>query len=250
MERSEYMRLAEHENSYWWFVVKRRLVRYCVQRYGPPTLDVAYLLDIGCGTGANLAQLRQFSPHSIGLDYSPEALKYARSRHGVQLGQGDILHIPLAGNSLDLVTCLDVLYHRWISSDEAALAECYRILKPGGMLILTDSAFSCLSGPHDAVNLAARRYSVPQMREKLVRLGFKIKKQSYVHAWLFPIALIRRWFQQTMSPRSSPRSDVQALPGWLNTLLLLIGSLEITWLKAGNLPLGTSVLFVAQKPGG
>ena len=151
-------------------------------------------------------------------------------------------------NSLDVVTSLDVLYHRWISSDEGALAECYRILKPGGVLILTDSAFSFLSGPHDAVNLTARRYTLPQMREKLGRLGFKIKKQSYIHAWLFPIALARRWFQRTLAGQSPPTSDVQSLPGWLNIVLLQIGLLEVTWLKTRSLPVGTSILFVAQKP--
>jgi SAM-dependent methyltransferase len=255
MQSNEYQNLAAHERTYWWFVSKRRLVEQCLQQYGPPgpqgrpNLSTSYVLDIGCGTGANLARLRSLAPAAVGFDFSVEALKFAKRRHQGHLGQADVLHLPLADHSLDLITILDVLYHQWISDDRAALAEIYRVLKPGGLLILTDSAFSFLRGSHDVANLGARRYTRPQMRAKLVQLGFDICKESYVYALLFPIAFMRRWLQRTFAPHSPPTSDVQALPAWLNAILLNVFSLELAWLRYGSLPWGTSILFVVRKPG-
>ena len=193
--------------------------------------------------------LREFSPAAIGFDYAPEALAFARRQSGVHLGQADILRLPLPDHALDLVTVLDVLYHQWIGDDRHALREVYRVLKPGGSLILTDSAFAFLGGPHDEVNLAARRYTRPQMRQKLQDLGFQIKKESYLYAFLFPVALARRWFQRQFGGQQPPASDIQPLPPWLNATLLKLACLEQGLLPALSLPVGTSILFVASKPG-
>lgn len=254
MQSNEYQNLAAHESTYWWFISKRRLVKQCLQQYGSsgpqgkPDLSTSYVLDIGCGTGANLVQLRSLAPAAFGFDFSAEALKFAKCQHQGHLSQADVSRLPLADHSLEVITILDVLYHQWIPDDRAALAEVYRVLKPGGLLILTDSAFAFLRGPHDAANLGARRYTRPQMRARLVQLGFDIHKESYVYALLFPIAFLRRWLQRTFAQHSPPTSDVQTLPAWLNAILLHLFSLELAWLKYGALPWGTSILFVAQKP--
>ena len=248
MHPTEYDRLAAHEGTYWWFVAKRRLVKEVIQRYGPPSLIDRHILDVGCGAGANLAQLQSLTRRAVGIDFSPHALKYAAQHHRAQLAQADALQLPLAGQSVDVITCLDVLYHRWLPDDEAALAEYHRVLKPGGLLILTDSAFASLSGLHDETNLAARRYTLPQMRAKLRRRGFRLEKASYLYFSLFPIALLRRWLQRALANADTPVSDVQPLPAPVNALALKFFMLEFAWLKVGRLPFGTSIFFVARKP--
>jgi SAM-dependent methyltransferase len=247
MNPAEYENLAAHEETHWWFVAKRKLIRQCIERYRLLDEDDSLVLDIGCGAGAILAEHRLRSPHAFGLDYSPEALKFSRRKHRGYLGQASALRLPLVSNSLNLVTILNVLYHQWIPDDEAVLAEIYRLLKPGGCLILTDSAFSFLSGPHDEINLTARRYTVPQMRAKLTKVGFKIQKESYAYALLFPVVFLQRWYQRTFSKNAPPLSDIQPVPPILNTILLGLFQLELVWLKRGSLPWGTSVLFVAEK---
>lgn len=248
MHPSEYQNIAEHEATYWWFICKRHLIRQSIERYRPAVPETSRMLDIGCGPGGNLAVLRQFTSRTIGFDFSSQALRFARQKQDVQLGQASVLQIPLAENSLELVTILDVLYHQWIADDVAALAECYRVLKPGGTLILTDSAFTFLSGPHDAANLTARRYTIPEMCQKLTGLGFNIEKASYLYALLFPLVFLRRWSQRKFGASHQAASDIQALPTWLNQTLLRLSLLEVAWLKRGNLPFGTSVYVVARKP--
>ncbi|MEM7030450.1 MAG: class I SAM-dependent methyltransferase [Chloroflexota bacterium] len=248
MHPTEYQNIADHEATYWWFQCKRRLIKDSIQRYGHAIPATARMLDIGCGPGGNLAVLRQFAPQAMGMDFSLYALQFARQNHQGALGQASVLDIPLQDHSIDLVTILDVLYHQWIPDDSVALQECYRILKPGGVLILTDSAFSFLNGPHDATNLAARRYTVSEMHQNLTNIGFEIEKESYVYALLFPIAFLKRWGQRTFSTGAESASDIQPLPPWLNTLLLKLTLLELTWLKFGRLPFGTSIFFVARKP--
>lgn len=248
MHPKEYERLAAFEESYWWFIAKRRLLRQCMAQYAPNAQSGKIVADVGCGTGATLTRLRGSSAFAFGLDYASNALKYCRRKHTGYIGQANILKLPLADNSLDLVTTLDVLYHQSVSSDEAALREIYRVLKPGGLLILTAPAFDFLGGPHDKTNLSARRYTLPQMRAKLIGAGFRIKKESYAFALLFPVAFLLRYFQRKFASKSTTApSDIRELPPIANKLFLGLYQFELAWLKAGNFTWGTSILFVAEK---
>ena len=246
MHPTEYANIATHEQTYWWFVAKRRLVNDIIGRYCELSSASMSMLDLGCGPGGNLSVLNRHTTQAIGLDFSPYALSYAHQHHE-HLGQASILNIPLPDSSIDLITVLDVLYHQWIPDDMIALRECHRILKSDGVLIITDSAFAMLGGPHDAANMTARRYSLPQMQTKLTHLGFEILKSSYVYSFLFPVALIRRWMQRTFATGAEPASDIQGLPSWLNNLLLTLSTMEQSWLKSKRMPFGTSILFVVRK---
>jgi len=247
MHPKEYERLAVSEESYWWFVAKRRLLRQCMAQYAPDIQSGGIVADVGCGTGATLTRLRDLSAFSFGLDYASNALKYGWRKHRGHIGQANVLALPLASNSLDLLTVLDVLYHQSVPDDEAALSELYRVLKPDGLLILTAPAFDFLGGPHDQINLTARRYTLPQMRAKLIRLGFRIQKESKGVALLFPVAFLWRYVQRNFAGDVTSLSDVQELSPIANKLLLVLYQLELVWLKVGSLPWGTSILLVAEK---
>lgn len=102
------------------------------------------VLDAGCGHGQSLPLLhRYFAPSRlIGVDCFAPALKdaQAHARHAgvpVELHSGDCSAIPLPDASCDIVFCHQTFHH--LVYQEAALAEFYRVLKPGGLLCFAES---------------------------------------------------------------------------------------------------------------
>lgn len=245
MERPEYERMYQVEDSHWWFVGRRQLAVTLLDRWITGK-QRPRLLDIGCGTGGNLAYLSRWG-QGVGIDLNPVAIEHARRRQLPGLAQASSLALPYADNTFDVVTLFDVLYHRWVVNDDQAIYEAYRVLKPGGWLLVTDSALPSLWSTHDEIYYARQRYTLQVIKDKLGQVGFAGGLFSYTNTLLLPIfvveRLVARWFHISSD-------DVQALPGWLNTLLLGVRNLETAWLRRGKrLPLGSSLICLTQKPG-
>lgn len=245
MEWPEYERMFRHEDSHWWFVGRRRLVQSLIERY-TAARSSQRILDIGCGTGANLVFLARWGD-SFGLDFSPLALSLASRRRLPRLAQASALALPYADQSFDMVTLFDVLYHRWITDDTQVINEAYRVLRPGGWLILTDSALPSLWSVHDEIYYARQRYTLESVQAQLVEVGFRGGIFSYANSLLLPFVvvtrMVTRWFP------SAGDVDIQAVPAWLNHLLLGIRSLEALWLRRGHtFPLGSSLICLTRKP--
>jgi ubiquinone/menaquinone biosynthesis C-methylase UbiE len=103
------------------------------------------LLDVGCGTGGLLAQIRHSWPDLTlaGLDMSPPYLERARARRqdvaGIDFIQANAETIPLTDASRDIITCV-YLFHELPRVVRQTIAmEMARVLRPGGRLILLDS---------------------------------------------------------------------------------------------------------------
>ncbi len=95
------------------------------------------VLDCGCGMGFYLmAMSRLRSLRLVGLDGDPERLAWAR-REGVPaaLVRGDIERLPFADGAFDRILLSEVLEH--LRDEAAALAELYRVLRPGGILAVS-----------------------------------------------------------------------------------------------------------------
>src|SRR5207244_11124342 len=86
--------------------------------------------------------------------------------------------------SFDVVVSLDVLYHRQVSQNRA-ISEIARVLKPDGFLILNLPAFDFLRGRHDVAVHGTRRYTVRRIRELLGPTRFKPETVFYWNACLF-----------------------------------------------------------------
>lgn len=245
MDWPEYERMYQVEDSYWWFVARRQLAQVFIEQQFMPNSG-RRILDIGCGTGGNLVFLARWG-ESSGLDLSLLALSLARCRRLPRLAQASGLALPYADYSFDLVTLFDVLYHRWITDDEQALKEAYRVLRPGGWLLLTDSALPSLWSVHDEIYYARQRYTLTAIRTKLTKIGFEAGIFSYTNTLLLPLVVAIRilihWFP------SAERVAIRPLPGWLNRLLIEVRSLEVVWLRRGHaLSLGSSLIGFTQKP--
>ena len=97
--------------------------------------------DLGCGTGELIEILsKESSQKLIGIDSSPEMLEQARLRFSgtgnAELRLGELEHLPMKNKEIDTAVMNMVLHH--ISQPERPIAEVYRVLKPGGLFILSD----------------------------------------------------------------------------------------------------------------
>src|SRR5258708_14863553 len=100
------------------------------------------ILDVGCGTGANLQMLAEFGA-AEGVDVSAEALDFCRARGLGAVRQGAAESLPYEDTQFDLVTALDVVEH--LDDDVAGLREMFLVLRPGGRLLLFVPTFMFLS---------------------------------------------------------------------------------------------------------
>ena len=164
MQQHTYSIMYEVEGKHWWFAGRRRIIAGFVEKV---CRDMGKLrpriLDVGCGTGANLQMLAQFGA-AEGVDVSTEALDFCRARGLAEVKQGAAESLPFADASFDLVTGLDVVEH--LDDDIAGLSEMRRVLRPDGRAVLFVPAFMFLWGVQDDISHHRRRYTLPELKAK------------------------------------------------------------------------------------
>jgi SAM-dependent methyltransferase len=113
--------------------VSGRRVRKVLALLGKQPQDVR-LLDVGCSSGAFLMTARKLGLETVGVEPSAEAAETAR-RAGLSVFTGYLEAARLPDASLDAVTLIEVIEH--LRDPCSLLAECRRVLKPGGILLVT-----------------------------------------------------------------------------------------------------------------
>jgi ubiquinone/menaquinone biosynthesis C-methylase UbiE len=128
----------------WQHHVLRVAINDLKRLIGEPLPQGGTLLDVGCGQGKSFGLLRTaFAPQRfIGLDADPRSLQLARAeadraQFTAELIAGDCARIELADASVDIVFCHQTFHH--LVEQEQALAEFWRVLKPGGWLLFAES---------------------------------------------------------------------------------------------------------------
>ena len=244
MEPSEYESIARLEGTHWWYVGMRRISAALLA--GANLRADAVILDAGCGPGGTSALLQRYGK-VVGLDLAKEAVELARKHEGLAVVRGSVGTLPFADGSFDLVTSFDVLYHRAVGDDGAAVREAARVLKPGGWFLLRLPAFEFLRSEHDRVVHTQRRYRAGQVRALVERAGLLVERLTYANAVLFPLAALKRGLER-LRPHDAPQSDVQETPALLNAALTGVLALEGSLVRRWRLPLGVSVCCLARKP--
>ena len=246
MELEEYEKMYNLEDSYWWFVGKRRIAQNLIEEFVPLNQKEA-ILDVGCGTGATMCFLDHYG-RVYGVDISETALGFCQERHLSGLSRASALRLPFADSSFSLVTVFDVLYHEEVVDDLTALREFHRVCKEGGSVLLSEPAFNFLWSYHDIAYHSKRRYVASELKSKLEKVGFHVAKLSYSNALLFPFTFAFRMWKRLSRPSPEDHSDVKPLNPYLNKALLAFYNLEASLVCKTHLPVGSSVVCVARKP--
>jgi SAM-dependent methyltransferase len=247
MEAFEYIAMATAQRRHWWFRGKRRIVAAMIERFAGRTQGIRSL-EVGCGTGANLELLASHG-ESHGVDVEPLALALARRAGAPNLACARAGALPFPDATFEVVALLDVLYHRRVDDLDRALAEARRVCRPSGIVVITDSAFEFLRGPHDVVVHAARRFRRGEIVAAVERAGLEVVRASYANALLFPLALGVRLAARWRTTERPTASDLAVPPRPVNALLAAIYGLEARLLTRVSLPIGLSVLVVGRRPG-
>ncbi|MBI2095511.1 MAG: class I SAM-dependent methyltransferase [Candidatus Omnitrophica bacterium] len=236
----------KRENSHFWHIARKEIIYQFAEpflRHFSPFRDFLGI-EIGVGNG-NVAQ--QFVRHDIpmeGADLFLSSLQFCRKRLDVPLYQADLLKLPFK-DRYDFVGIYDILEH--IEDDGLAIANLYRALKPGGVLNVTVPACKFLWSQFDELD-HKRRYSKRELVSKLKEVGFKIRRVSFFMFLLFPVVyLIRKIQRYPKDTKLEHVKEVRVIPV-VNEILLFLFRFEKILLGITNLPIGSSLIVIAEKP--
>lgn len=243
MNPAEYERMYRYEDSYWWFVSRRELVDALLSQLPLPSRAV--VVDVGCGTGATALLLQKYGL-VVGIDISPLALHWSAQRGVNHLVQASAERLPLRSGCVDVVIATDILEH--LDDDVAVLREFWRVLKPGGYVVVTAPAYRILWSEHDLALMHRRRYVAGVLARRSRQAGFEVVRLTYALFLLFPLALVMRLLRRRPPAHKPPEAQLPPLPPWLNRLLIGVQRFETRLLRWLRFPWGVSVVAILRRP--
>ena len=235
---------ARAERDHFWFHGFRRFIT--------PLLDAAAagrsslrILDCGCGTGNNLRLLKRYG-RAFGIDITFSGLAYARDTGERLVARASALTLPFSDDRFDLVTSFDVIYAFDDERAAVALAEMHRVLVPGGHLVLNVAALPMLSGNHSLLGGEVQRYTRSGLRTHLERAGFVIRRLTYTNLSILPMVAGVR-FAQRLRGHDESHVEMTVPPAPINLALAGLLAVESAALRVVDMPLGSSLLTMAEK---
>lgn len=236
------------EHAHFWFHGFRQFVG--------PLVDEALagrseplVLDCGCGTGNNLSMLSRRG-RAFGFDITFLGLEFAQRYGHREVVQGSVTDVPFRSGQFDLLTSFDVLYALTPEQETAAVREMWRLLKPGGHVIINVAAFDALRGSHSVLGQERCRYTAARLRRALEPAGFEIRRLTYTNATLFPLILAVRTAQRLagVTADENAEMDITVPSAPVNATLKAVLSVEARLLRSIDMPFGSSLLCLARKP--
>jgi len=247
MNPAEFANIARSERDFWWY----RGMRDILFRMLDPVLagrTVRRALEAGSGTGylSHLLQRERKWP-IVPLDLGSEGLRYARALGVDRAVQGNIMALPFADATFDLVMSFDVLVHMKRGEEHLAAREMSRVLARGGLLVLRTAAFDLLRSRHSVFVGEHQRYTRRRLMGLVTGAGIRVLRCTYVNALMLPIAFakFRMWEPIARQPVAS---GVAPVPAWLDRLLYAPLAFEAHWVGRGHgFPAGQSLMLIGEK---
>lgn len=244
MEPSEYEAMHAEELRHWWFRGRRRLLVDMLRQALRSRDRLPRILDYGCGTGGNISAYASFGA-VVGIEPDAAAIRLAHVRGQAHYCRSSGTYLPFRHATFDAVLASDVLEH--IDDDLQAVSEIARVLKPGGIAVISVPAHQWLFSRHDVALHHFRRYSKAGLRELLEDGGVSIRRISYWNATLFPAISLHRMLEKAR-PIGRPHSDTTTSPPWLiNEPLAGLLTVEARILRHVALPWGVSLIAVGER---
>ena len=240
MERSVYREMAELDDRHWWYRARREIIADLIRREVRLPAN-AEILEIGCGTGHNLAMLSGFG-RVDGLELDDEARALSEQRLGRKVMSSPLPELgEVSDRHYDLIGAFDVIEH--INDDRAALASIATKLKAGGSFVMTVPAHQWMWSAHDVVNHHKRRYSRGSLKQLICSSPLRLERIGYFNSLLFPLAVAERAASKL---RGKDQADVKLPPAPLNMALEKIFAAERYFVGRLPLPPGLSLFAVAS----
>src|SRR5437867_2978212 len=244
---------ARAERDHFWFRGFRRFVRPFVARAVEEAeagvgrgRAAAEILDCGCGTGHNLTLLREFG-RAYGIDLTWTGLQVAHARGERKIARATAAALPFGSARFDLVTSFDVIYALDDDVERAAIGEMFRVLKPGGHIVVNAAALDSLRGNHSILAGEVRRYGRRDLRRRLEAAGFTIERATYTNLAILPMVAGVRLFQRIAGHEES-HEEISVPPRPINAVLSGLLAAEAAVVRHVDMPIGSSLLVLARKP--
>lgn len=206
------------EDRHWWFAGRRRIARALVERVSAPGAG-RWVVDVGCGTGANLAALAS-DWRCRGIDASSEAVRLARERFPeLEVARAeDPLERADWLREADVVLLMDVLEH--VADDFELLSRVLGPLRAGAHVLITVPADPDLWSPHDVSFGHWRRYEAQRLRLTWQGLPVSERMLSGMNARLLPVIRTVRSVRRRLG-RAAGRAntDFRLPPAPINSAL-------------------------------
>lgn len=232
------------EDTSFWFRHRNEVIALTLDRFAPG----AEVWDIGGGNGYQAKALQDRGREVVLVEPGAVGCRNAVRRGVKNVIRGSLESLHLADASLEAITLLDVVEH--LPDPVATLAECRRVLRADGHVVLTVPAFEVLWSAEDDYAEHQRRYTVPLLRQHLEAAGLRLEWSTFFFgALLAPIALLR-----ALPYRLRPRRDGALEPnlsehqpgGVAQKIVDRLLARELDLLRAGrSKSLGSSILAVA-----
>lgn len=245
MEIAEYKNIYKNEGNHFFYVSTHQLIISLIDSFVAGKKRNLKILDAGCGTGLLAKKLQKFGDVT-GVDFSTEALYFAKKR-GIKVKRSSVEKLPFENNVFDIVLSIDVIASKSIKNDLLPLIEFYRVLKPGGILILRVSANKWLRLIHDKHVHLGRRYERKELFEKLSKVGFIVEKLSFIHSILFPLIVLRHVWEKISRPKAT-KSAIEEINPLVNSLLTQLLLIEAKLFTKFDIPFGVGLVSVCKKP--
>jgi SAM-dependent methyltransferase len=156
----------------YWF--RRHVAAY---RYAA-TIAGGRVVDAGCGEGYGAAILSRRARRVVAFDLDAPTLTHARRRYGApSFVRSDLLRMPLDRSSVDSIVALQVLEH--VTDAEAFVQGCARVLRPGGVLILSTPNRDTFPAGLNPFHI--REFDASELRDLLGRSFSEVRIRGVVH---------------------------------------------------------------------
>ncbi|MHA2940285.1 class I SAM-dependent methyltransferase [Vibrio sp. RC27] len=241
MEKQAYTEMDEVESNHWWFKARRDILSRTISHYSYKKLD--NILEIGCGTGGNIAMLQSLGKTDA-IEMDSYAIELLEKKHKIDIINGAVPKaIDHCTKKYDLVCLFDVLEH--IEDDIETLNKIREVLTPDGMIVFTVPAYQFLFGPHDKFLHHKKRYRRSELYSIISNLNhhYSIVKLSYFNFILLPLAIVERILTKFLNLN---KKEVKTPNKFINNIFYNIFSFEKKIINNFNIPFGLSIICIVK----